>query len=142
MAAPTPSIRQAVLCERVTFNTRDGYSLHRPRVDFVVGPDEPTPYRPAELCLFIQVSGSYGPQRFRVQLLDVTDPTQPPPTVYQTPERVIDLGRPMGPYRRRTRSWSVKLGLLPFPRPGWYELWVVFDGLPQARITILMEVAP
>lgn len=94
------------------------------------------------MWLFIQVTGSYGPQRFRVQVLDVTDPTQPPVTVATSPDRVIDLGRPLGPYRRRTRSWSLKLDMIPFPRTGWYEVWVVFDGLPQVRIPVLVEMAP
>jgi hypothetical protein len=141
MAGPTPIVRQIVLCERITHSPDTGYILYRPRVDFIAKPGQALPLRPAELWFFIQVTGSYGPQTFHVRLMETTDPNQGPLEVYRTPDRAIDLGKPPGQFRRRSRSWSVKLRLVPFPRPGWYEFWVVFNDTVSARVPVLMEAA-
>lgn len=142
MPGPVPIVRQLILCERVQYdlNTR-GHTLHSPRVDFAVEAGEPWPVAYPELYLFMQVTGSYGTQRFRLRLVDVTDPNVAPVMVYETPERAIDLGRASGSFRLRSRSWATRLTNVLFPRPGRYELWLMFEGLPHGRVELLVETA-
>ena len=143
MAGPTPIVRQMVVCERLTFDTATGgYTLTNPRVDFVAPPGHPLPMTVGELWVFVQVTGSFGPQPFRIRLLDVTDPTRPPETIYSTPERVIHLGQPPGQFRRQSRSWAVRLTNVRFPRAGQYEFWAEFGGLPQGRVAVTVEDNP
>jgi hypothetical protein len=139
MAGPTPIVRQFVLCERATFNADRTYTLHNPLVDVVIEPGQSFPLAHPELWLFAQLTGSYGRQEFRVQLVDVTDPSQPPAVVFRSPDRVIQLGPPPGPYRLRSRGWAMKFTRVPLPRPGRYEFWLLADGIPQAQAPFLVE---
>ncbi|HEY3790051.1 MAG TPA: hypothetical protein VGL71_14420 [Urbifossiella sp.] len=63
-------------------------------MDFLVSKHESFPIAYAELYLFMQVTGSFGTQKFRFRFVDVTDPTISPILVFETPERAIDLGKP------------------------------------------------
>lgn len=139
MASPTPIVRQVVLCERIAFDFAIGYSLINPRVEFILRPGKTFPTRLPEAWVFIQLTGSFGTHRFRIELVDVTDPTAPPVRVFRTDERAVNLGDSAGEYRLRSRSWASKLRRLPFPHPGRYELWVTFDSIPQGRIELLVE---
>jgi hypothetical protein len=142
MAGPTPIVRQIVLCEQATYSPEVGYTLFNPRVDFVVERGERFPAGYPELWLFIQVTGSYEKQRFVCRLVDVTDPTVAPVAVFETPERMIDLGKPLGSYRLRSKSWAIKLTRVLFPHAGRYEFWVMFDGLVSSKVDILVEALP
>jgi hypothetical protein len=143
MAGPAPIVRQMVLCERISYDLANGHHLlHNPRVDFALEPGESFPVAYPTLGLFMQVTGSYGTQKYRVRLVDVTDPTVAPVTVFETPERVVDLGKPLGSFRLRSKSWAIWLRNVLFPAPGRYELWLMFDGLPRARAELLTEVGP
>lgn len=142
MAGPTPIVRQMILCERLVYTHGVGYTLINPRVDFHPSPGETFPLAYPELWLFAQVSGSYGRQTFRLRMVDVTDPTVSPEKVFEIADRAIDLGRATGPHRLRVRNWAIKLTVVAFPKPGRYELWMTFDGVPHAKVEFLVEGAP
>ena len=139
MAGPGPIVRQLIVCDRVSYRHGTGYTLVNPWVELRAQAGERFPLAVAEAWVFFQVGGSYGTHRFRVRLVDVTDPTGPPVTVFETPERAIHLGNPTGRYRLRSRGWSLRLTTVPFPRPGRYEVWVTFGGVPHARLGVLVE---
>jgi hypothetical protein len=121
------------------FSHSSGYTLVNPRLDFTLAKGESFPIWYPELWLFAQLTGSYGRHRFRIRMMDVTDPSIEPVIVFETPERTIDLGQSGGSYRRLTRSWAVKLNNVPFPRPGRYELWLTFEGIPHGRLELVVE---
>jgi hypothetical protein len=119
VAGPTPIIRQLILCEHVAYDHAEGYRLLNPRVDFVVEPGETFPLAHPELWVFAQVTGSYGRQSFRVRMVDVTDPTGVPQGVFETTDRVIDLGRPAGPIPLGVEELGGQIGgrTVSAPRP-------------------------
>jgi len=139
MSGPTPIVRQLVLCERASFSFTNGYTLVNPRLDFVLAKEESFPIWYPELWLFAQLSGSYGQHRFQIRLVDVTEPSAEPVTIFETDERVIDLGKSGGPFRRLTRSWAVRLKRVPFPSAGRYEIWLTFDGVPHGQLELVVE---
>ena len=140
MNGPLPIVKQIILCEKMRFDlATKSHVLTRPRVDFLVSKGEAFPIAYPELHLFMQVTASFGVQRFRVRLVDVTDPTISPILIFETLERAIDLGKPFGSYRLRSRDWSVKMTNVHFPKPGRYEIWMMFGGLQQAKVDILIE---
>ena len=48
------------------------------RLDFILAEEETFPIWYPELWLFAQLTGSFGSHRFRIRLVDVTDPTVMP----------------------------------------------------------------
>lgn len=140
MAGPVPIVRQLILCEHMRYDLDSKcHVLTRPRVDFLVEDGDGFPAAYDNLYLFMQVTGSYGTQKFRIRMVDVTDPTVSPTMFFETPENAIDLGKPFGAYRLQSRSWAVKMKMLLFPWPGRFELWLMFDGLQAAKVEILIE---
>ena len=139
MNGPVPIVRQLVLCESASFSFSTGYTLVNPRLDFVLARDETFPIWYPELSLYAQLSGGYGTHRFQIRLVDVTDPTAAPITVFETPERAVNLGKSGGPYRRLSRSWVCRLNNVPFPTAGRYELWMTFAGVPHGRLELIVE---
>ena len=75
MISPVPIVKQLILCEQMRYDLDlRSHILTRPRVDFLVPKEEVFPIAYSELYLFMQVTGSFGTQRFRVRFVDVTDP--------------------------------------------------------------------
>ncbi len=138
MAGPVPIVRQFFVCEAVVFRPGVGYWVLNPRVDLQTPAGEVFPIAFPELFVFAQLSGSYGRQRFRLRVSDVTDPVNPT-LVFETPERSIDLGQPLGGHRLRARNWAVRLSNVLFQQPGRYEFSMVFDGIIRARTELLVE---